>query len=177
MYKNSEATVAVHLEHDENKTLMYEDAQVYRASRQVNPTPWYPAETTIGIEDKTLRLDKRTQTTRVALPVAMTFGIGQSWAVHLAAVKQFLSIETDEVVDIWYRTDSTLVIRPDSVTPENPPERVDRYRAVPVRRSENSLNFRAGVSFQPAKPVRIDVGLGASPTDLETWQFAVLFSI
>lgn len=177
MYKNSEATVAVHLEQDESKALVYEDAQVYRASRQLISTPWSPAQTTIGIEDKTLRLDKRLKTTRVALPVAMTFGIGPHWSVHLAAIKQFLSIKTDEVVDIWFRTDSTIVIRPEGSTPQNPPERVDRYRAVPVRRSEASLNFRAGASFQPAKAVRIDVGLGASPTDLETWQFAVLFNL
>ncbi len=177
MYKNSEATVALHVEHDESKTLMYEDAQAYRASRQLISTPWYPAETMIGIEDKTLRLDRKIKTTRAALPVAMTFGIGQSWAVHLAAVKQYLRIESEETVDIWYRTDSTIVIRPGSSAPQNPPERIDRYRATPVRRIENSLNFRAGVSFQPAKPVRIDVGLGASPTDLETWQFAVLLNI
>ncbi|MDZ7268920.1 MAG: hypothetical protein ONB48_14395 [candidate division KSB1 bacterium] len=177
MYKNSEATVAVHFEQDDSRTLMYEDAQVYRASRQLVPAPWSPAQTTIGIEDKTLHLDKHGTTTRVTLPVAMTFGLGSRWSLHLAAIKQYLRVAVDEVVDIWYRTDSLIVIGPEDDTRQNSPERGDRYRAVPVRRSETSLHFRAGVSFQPAGPVRIDVGLGASPADLETWQFAVLFNL
>jgi hypothetical protein len=177
MHMKSEFTVAVFVSSEESKVLMYEDASVRRASHYETPTPWQPVESIIGIEDKTLRLDKSTSTTRVALPVAMTFDLGHGWTVHLGAVKQYLSIRADEVIDIWYRTDSTVVIRPEGVTPQNPPDRIDRYRAVPVRRNETSLDFRAGVSFQPAKPVRIDVALGASPTDLETWQFAFLLSL
>ncbi len=175
--ENSEFTVGLIFELDESKLLVHEDAEIYRSSHQRSQTPWQAPESRIGIEDKTLRLDRATTTTRFALPVALSYYLGRGFTTHVAAIKQFLHIETEEVIDIWYRTDSLVVIRPSSVTPENPPQRIDRYRATPVRRSETSLDFRLGLSFEPSKRVRLDVGLGASPTDLETWQFAFLVSL
>jgi hypothetical protein len=177
MYAKSECTVGVFVEMVESHVLMYEDAQVRRASHQHTPTPWNPVESQIGIEDKTLRLEKSTSITRLALPIAMSFYLGRGWTAHFGAIKKFDKIESDEVIDIWYRTDSTVVIRPDGSTAKNSPVRVDRYIAVPARRSESSTNFRVGLGFQPARRVRIDIGMGATPTELETWQFAVLLNL
>lgn len=42
------------------------------------------------------------------------------------------------------------------------------YVAVPARRSETATNFRAGLTFEPVRRVRIDVGMGATPAELET---------
>ncbi len=175
--ERSEFTVGLIGEFEENKLLMYEDAQVYRSSHQRRPTPWQAPESRIGIEDKTLRLDRTTTTTRVVLPVTLSYYLGRGFTTHVAALKQFLHLETEEVIDIWYRTDSLVVITPGGTRPENPPQRLDRYRATPARRSETALDFRLGLSFEPSKRVRLDVGMGASPTDLETWQFAFLVSL
>jgi len=177
MYEKSECTVGLFVEFEESKLLMYEEVNVRRASHQHTPTPWNEVESRIGIEDKTLRLDQRTSITRLALPIAMSFYLGRGWTAHFGAIKKFDQVESDEVIDIWYRMDSMAVIRPDGITTKNPPERVDRYIAVPARRSESSTNFRAGLGFQPARRVRIDVGMGAKPTELETWQFAVLLNL
>ena len=177
MYEKSECTVGVFMEFEESKLLMYEDVNVRRASHQHTPTPWNEVESRIGSEDKTLRLDQRTSITRLALPIAMSFYLGRGWTAHLGAIKKFDKVESDEVVDIWYRMDSTAVIRPDGSSTKNPPERVDRYIAVPARRSESSTNFRAGLGFQPVQRVRVDIGMGATPTELETWQFAVLLNL
>jgi hypothetical protein len=177
MYKNSEFTIGVFAESEESKTLMYEDAQVRRASHQHTETPWSPIGSQIGIEDKTLRLDKRSTTQRLALPIAMSFYLGRGFTAHFGAIKKYVRVEADEVIDIWYRTDSTVVIRLDGITTKNPPQRIDRYRAAPARRSETSTNFRAGLTFEPVRRVRVDVGMGATPTELETWQFAVLLSL
>jgi hypothetical protein len=177
MYEKSECTIGVFVESEESKVLMYEDAQVRRASHQHTPTPWNPVESQIGIEDKTLRLDKHTTIQRLALPIAMNFYLGRGFTAHFGAIKKFIKVESDEVIDIWYRTDSTVVIRPDGTTAKNPPQRIDRYVAVPARRSESTTNFRAGLTFEPVQRVRIDVGMGATPTELETWQFAVLLSL
>jgi len=177
MYEKSECTVGVYAEFEESKVLMFEEARVRRASHQHTPTPWNKVESQIGIEDKTLRLDKRTSITRLALPIAMSFYLGRGWTAHFGAIKKFDKVETDEVIDVWYRLDSTAVIRPDGVTTKNPPQRVDRYIAVPARRSESATNFRAGIEFQPVRRVRVDVGMGATPAELETWQFAVLLNL
>jgi hypothetical protein len=177
MYAKSECTIGVFVESEESQVLMYEDAQVRRASHQHTPAPWNPVESRIGIEDKTLRLDKRTTIQRLSLPIAMDFYLGRGFTAHVGAIKKFVKVESEEVIDIWYRTDSTAVIRPDGVTSKNPPQRIDRYIAVPGRRSESAMNFRAGLSFEPVQRVRIDVGMGATPTELETWQFAVLLSL
>jgi hypothetical protein len=177
MYEKSECTVGVYAEFEESKVLMYEEAKVRRASHQHTATPWNEIESQIGIEDKTLRLDKRTSITRLALPIAMSFHLGRGWTAHLGAIKKFAKVKSDEVIDIWYRIDSTAVIRPGGITTKNPPPRIDRYIAVPARRSEDSTNFRAGIGFQPVRRVRIDVGMGATPAELETWQFAVLLSL
>ncbi len=177
MYKNSECTIGVFAESEESQTLMYEDAQVRRAGHQHTETPWSPIGSQIGIEDKTLRLDKRSTTQRLALPVAMSFYLGRGFTAHVGAIKRYVKVESDEVIDIWYRTDSTVVIRPDGITAKNPPQRIDRYIAVPARRSENATNFRAGLTFQPVWRVRLDIGMGATLTELETWQFAVLLSL
>ncbi len=131
----------------------------------------------VGVEDKTLRLDQDQKLTRLALPIAMNFYVGRGWTLNLAAVKSYQKIESDEIVDIWYRTDSTVVIRPDGVTPQNPPERIDRYISVPVRNSESTTDFRFGVTFEPSRRVRFDVGMGTSPTELEEWQFAVALNL
>jgi hypothetical protein len=177
MYENSDCTIGVFAESEESKVLMYEDAQVRRASHQETATPWSGIESVIGIEDKTLRLDKRGTTQRLALPVAMNFYLGRGWTARVGAIKRYVKVEANEVIDIWYRTDSTVVIRPDRVSAKNPSPRIDRYVAAPTRRSESSTNFRAGLTFQPARRVRIDVGMGATPAELETWQFAVLLSL
>jgi hypothetical protein len=177
MYKNSECTIGIFAESEESKTLMYEDAQVRRASHQHTETPWNPIGSQIGIEDKTLRLDKRSTTQRLALPIAMSFYLGRGFTAHVGAIKKYVKVESDEVIDIWYRTDSTVVIQPGGVTAKNPPQRIDRYISVPARRSESATNFRAGLTFQPVWRVRVDVGMGAAPAELETWQFAVLLSL
>ncbi|MGH7600776.1 MAG: hypothetical protein ACREOI_30845, partial [bacterium] len=177
MYKNSECTIGVFAESEESETLMYEDARVRRASHQHTETPWSPIGSQVGIEDKTLRLDKRSTTQRLALPIAMSFYLGRGFTAHVGAIKKYVKAESDEVIDIWYRTDSTVVIRPDGITAKNPPQRLDRYIAVPARRSESATNFRAGLTFQPVWRVRVDVGMGATPTELDTWQFAVLLSL
>jgi hypothetical protein len=177
MYKNSQITVGVFAEKAESEVLMYEDARVRRASHQETATPWNPVQSIIGIEDKTLRLTKTNTTTRLALPIAMTFYLGHGWTAHFGAIKQFAKIESDEVIDIWYRVDSTVVVRPEGITATNPPQRIDRYYAIPVRRSESTTDFRFGISFEPVQRVRIDVGMGATPTELDTWQFAVLLNL
>src|SRR5574341_1950894 len=79
MYEKSECTIGVFVESEESKVLMYEDAQVRRASHQHTPTPWNPVESQIGIEDKTLRLDKHTTIKRLALPIAMNFYLGRGF--------------------------------------------------------------------------------------------------
>ncbi|NUO83606.1 hypothetical protein HUU05_26320 [candidate division KSB1 bacterium] len=175
--ENSEFMIGLIGEFEESELLMDEDAEIYRSSHQRTPTPWQTPESRIGIEDKTLRLDRTSTTTRFVLPVTLSYYLGRGFTTHVAALKQFLHIETEEVIDIWYRTDSLIVITPSGTRPENPPQRLDRYRATPVRRSETSLHFRLGLSFEPSKRVRLDVGMGASPTDLETWQFAFLVSL
>ncbi len=177
MRERSEFTVSLSVESDESKLLMYEDAQLYRSSHQRTPTPWQAPESLIGIEDKTLRLDRNTTTTRVALPVTMSYYLGRGFTLHAGAIKQYLKISAKEIIDIWYRTDSLVVIRPSGTTPENPPQRIDRYLATPARRSENSLDFRLGLSFEPSKHVRLDLGTSTSLTDLEAWQFAVLLHL
>jgi hypothetical protein len=177
MYKNSECTVGIFVESEESKTLMYEDAKVRRASHQHTETPWNPIGSQISIEDKTLRFDKRANTTNLALPIAMSFYLGRGFTAHFGAIKKYVKVEADEVIDIWYRIDSTAVIRPDGITTKNPPPRIDRYRSAPARRSDTSTNFRAGLTFQPVRRVRVDVGMGATPAELETWQFAVLLSL
>jgi len=177
MYEKSECTVGVYAEFEESKVLMFEEAKVRRASHQHTPTPWNKVESQIGIEDKTLRLDQRTSITRLALPMAMSFYLGRGWTAHFGAIKKFARVESDEVIDVWYRVDSTAVIRPDGVATKNPTQRVDRYIAVPARRSESSTNFRAGLGFQPVRRVRVDIGMGATPAELETWQFAVLLNL
>lgn len=177
MYKDSQITLGLHAESSESEVLIYEDARLRRASHQETATPWRPVESVIGIEDKTLRLTKTKTTIRFALPIAMSFHLGNGWALHFGAIKQFIKIESEEVIDIWFRTDSTVVVRPDGITAKNPPERIDRYIAVPVHRSESSTDFRFGISFRPTGRVRLDVGMGATPTELETWQFAVLLTL
>ena len=177
MYRNSQITVGLFAEISESEALVYEDAQVRRSSHQETPTPWRPVESLIGIEDKTLRLDNRTTTTRVALPIAMSFYLGRGWTAHFGAIKGYRKIESDEVIDIWFRTDSTVVIRPDGITVKNPPDRIDRYRAVPVRRSESTTDFRFGLSFEPSRRVCIDVGMGAELAELENWQFALVLNL
>lgn len=177
MYEKSECTVGLFVEFEESKLLMFEDANVRRASHQHTPTPWNGVESRIGIEDKTLRLDQRSSITRLALPIAMSFYLGRGWTAQWGAIKKFDKVESDEVIDVWYRKDSTAVIRPDGVTTQNAPERIDRYIAVPARRSESSTSFHAGLGFQPVRRVRVDIGMGATPTELETWQFAVLLNL
>jgi len=177
MYRQSQITVGVFAETMKSDAIIYEDAQVYRSSNQESPTPWRPVERMVGIEDKTLRLDQHQKLTRLALPIAMNFYVGRGWTLNLAAVKSYQKIESDEIIDIWYRTDSTVVITPDSVTPQNPPQRIDRYISVPVRNGESTTDFRFGVTFEPSRRVRFDVGMGTSPTELEDWQFAVALSL
>jgi hypothetical protein len=177
MRERSEFTVGLSVEANESKTLMYEDAQIYRSSHQREKTPWQSPESRIGLEDKTLRWDRNTTTTRVALPVTMSYYLGRNLTLHVGAIKQYLKISAEETIDIWFRKDSLVVIRPSGTTPENPPQRIDRYVATPARRSETSLDFRAGLSFEPSKRVRLDMGTGASLTDLKVWQFAVLLNL
>lgn len=177
MRERSEFTVGLSVESSESKTLMYEDAQIYRSSHQREQTPWQTPESRIGIEDKTLRLDRNTTTTRVALPVTMSYYLGRNFTLHAGAIKQYLKISAEETIDIWFRKDSLVVIRPSGTVPENPPQRIDRYIATPGRRSENALDFRLGLSFEPSKHVRLDMGTSTSLTDLETWQFAVLLNL
>ncbi len=177
MRERSEFAVGLSVESNESKMLMYEDAQIYRSSHQREKTPWQMPESRIGIENKTLRLNRNTTTTRVALPVTMSYYLGRNFTLHAGAIKQYLKISAEERIDIWFRTDSLVVIRPGGTTPENPPQRIDSYIATPARRSENSLDFRLGLSFEPSKHVRLDMGTSTSLTDLETWQFAVLLNL
>jgi hypothetical protein len=177
MYRQSQIVVGVFAETVKSDALIYEDAQVYRSSNQEEPTPWSPEERRVGIEDKTLRLDQDQKLTRMSLPIAMSFYAGRGWTLNLAVVKSYQKIETDEIIDIWYRTDSTVVITPNGITPLNPPQRIDRYISVPVRRSESTTDFRFGVTFEPSRRVRFEVGMGTKPTELEDWQFAVALSL
>jgi hypothetical protein len=177
IYRHSQITVGLFAEISESKLLVYEEAQVRRSYNQETPTPWSAVESIIGIEDKTLRLDKTSATTRLALPVAMSLYLGRGWTAHVGAIKEHVKIETDEVIDIWFRTDSKTTIRPDSIIVDNPPERIDRYRSAPLQTGNGSTNFRFGLSFQPGQRVRIDVGMGSKLSDLERWQFAVLLNL
>ena len=175
--KRSEITVGIFAQTSKSEVLMYEDAQVRRASHQLTPTPWRPVESQIGVEDKTLRLDKSTSITRLALPIALNFHLGHGWSVSFGAIKQYDKIEADEIVDVWFRTDSTTVINSNGTIIDRAKERVDRYISVPVRRSETSTAYHLGVSFQPVQRVRIDVGMGAKPTELKQWQLAVALGL
>lgn len=168
----SEITVGIFAETSNSDVLMYEDAIVRRASHQHTPTPWRPVESQLGFEDKSLRLDKSTKITRLALPIALNFHLGHGWAVAFGAIKQYDKIEANEIVDVWFRTDSTVVITPDGSTSESAKERIDRYISVPVKRSETSTAYHLGVTFQPVQRVRIDLGMGAKPTELKQWQLA-----
>ena len=107
----------------------------------------------------------------------MDFYLGYGFTAHLGAVKQFYKFETNEVVDIWYRTDSTFTVNPKGDFIETKPERIDRYRATPTRRSESSTDFSLGLSFIPTSLVRFDVAMGTEWTDLKYWQFAILLNL
>lgn len=177
MRERSEFTVGLSVESDKSETLVFEDAEIYRSSHQREKTPWQMPESRIGVEDKTLRMNRNTTITRMALPVTMSYYLGRNFTLHAGAIKQYHKISAEERIDIWFRTDSLVVIRPGGITPENPPQRIDSYIATPARQSETSLNFRLGLSFAPSQRVRLDMGTGTSLTDLETWQFAVLLNL
>jgi hypothetical protein len=177
MYKQSYITVGAFAESAESDMVMYEDAQVRRASHQHTATPWNPIESRIGIQDKTVRLDRDKTISRLALPIAMNFYFGRGWTAYLGVIKQQQKVESEEIVDIWFRTDSTVIVRPEGTSTQNPAQRIDRYVAVPVRRSESSTDFHFGVSFEPSRRVRFEVGMGTTPTELDNWQFAFVLSL
>lgn len=177
MRDRSEFTVGLAVDADKSNVLVFEDTQIYRSSHQREKTPWQMPESRIGIEDKTLRLKGNTTTTRVVLPVTMSYYLGRNFTLHAGAIKQYLKVSAEERIDIWFRKDSLVVIRPSGTTPENPPQRIDSYIATPARKSETSLDFRLGLSFEPSQRVRLDLGTSTSLTDLEVWQFAVLLNL
>ncbi|MFQ5631891.1 MAG: hypothetical protein ACE5I1_24230, partial [bacterium] len=170
--KHNQITVGLFAEKTKSDALVFEDVLVRRASHQFTATPWRPQESRIGFEDKTLRLDRKRRITRLALPIALQFRLGRGWEIAFGAIKQYDKIQANEIVDIWFRTDSTVIIRPDGTSSENAKERIDRYISVPVKRSETSTAYHLGVTFQPVRRVRIDVGMGAKLTELKQWQFA-----
>jgi len=177
MYRRSELVIGAFVETAESSVLLYEDALVRRGSHQETPTPWRQPESVLGFEDKTLRLTRNTKTARLALPIAMSFYLGRGFTANLGVVKQFNEIDSDEMVDIWFRADSTVTITPGGKTVIAKPERIDRYFAVPVHRSDTSTDFNFGATFEPGRRVRFDVGMGSSLGELKNWQFAVLLKL
>ena len=177
LYKNSQLSVGLFGEKNTSDLIIYEDTEVIRFRNQETETPYQTPEMITKIEDKTVRFTKGNNITRIALPVAMDFYIGYGFTAHLGAVKQFYKFETDEVVDIWYRSDSTFTVNPKGNFIESKPERIDRYKATPTRRSESSTDFSLGLSFQPTNLVRFDVAMGTEWTDLKYWQFAIMLNL
>lgn len=177
LYKRSQLAIALFGEKYTSDLLMYEDTEVIRFRNQETETPYHTPELVTRIEDKTVRFTKENSISRIALPVAMDFYLGKGFTAHLGAVKQFYKFETDEVVDIWYRTDSTFTVNPNGNFNETKPERIDRYRATPTRRSESSTDFSLGLSFIPTSLVRFDVAMGTEWTDLKYWQFAIMLNL
>ena len=176
-YTKSRLTLSLYGETSVINHKMLEDTWVKRFRNQETETPYQTPEQQIGLEDKTLRLDKRDKMTRIALPVAIDFYVGKGFTLRFGVVKQILKFETEEVIDIWYRTDSTTTIRPTGTFIETQPERIDRYRATPTRRSSTSTDFRLGLSFQPSKLVRFDLAMASKWSELEHWQFAILVNL
>ena len=177
MYNSSQVTVGLFAQSLTSNLLVFEDAQVWRYNYDYSQNSYYPRdEQTIGIEDKTLRLDQKISTTRIALPVVADFSLGKGFIARLGAVKQFLKSSTKEVVDIWYRTAKTTVIQPSGTTVDTQPPRIDRYQAIPVRKNDSSTDFRLGLSFEPSKIVRFDIAMGTRWTELENWQIALVVS-
>jgi hypothetical protein len=177
IYKRSELSVALFGEKIEETLLMYENTEVVRFRNQETETPYQTPELVTRVEDKTLKFEKSSKITKIALPVAMDFYLGWGFTARVGAVKQIYEYKTDEVIDIWYRTDSTFTVNPNGTLIEAKPERIDRYRATPAKRSETSTDFNLGLSFQPSRLVRFDVAMGSDWSDLKYWQFAILLHL
>lgn len=177
LYKNSRLTLGLYAERTTGQTTVYEDTKVIRFRNRETETPYGSPEMARELEDKTLRFTKENNMLRVALPMAMDFYLGKGFTAHFGAVKQFYKFETDEVVDIWYRTDSTITVTSTGSTGENKPQRIDRYRSSPTRKSLSSTDFSLGLSYQPTNLVRFEVAMGTEWLDLKYWQFAILLSL
>ena len=177
LYTNSQVSVGLYGEQTVSELLMYEDTQVIRYRNQETETPYHEPEMVTRFEDKTLRFDKNNKISRIALPVAIDFYLGKGFTTRIGMIKQIYEFKTDEVIDIWYREDSTFTVNPDGNFIEKKPQRIDRYRATPTRKSETSTDFNLGLSFQPSQLVRFDVAMGSDWSDLKYWQFAILLNL
>ena len=155
----------------------YEDARVYRFSAQDSATPWSVPYTRTGVEDKTVRFRKNVRISSLNLPVMLDLWLGRHVVLHVGAVKSFRETRVDEVVDIWYRTDSLTVIKNGTTTTETKPERIDRYEATPVRQSSADMIFRGGISFLPTRILQIDLAMRGRWLDLDAWQLALLVNL
>ena len=173
----SNLTVGVHYQNMREELLVYEDVQVERLRDQETETPWEKIEKVEKAEDKTLKMDKTTNYTRIALPVAMDLFVGKGLTLRLGAVKQFTDYTSSEVIDIWYREEKTIITTPGGIASEQKPQHIDRYRATPVMMSDSSTDFRLGASYQPSSIVRFDLMTGTDWTDLKYWQFGFVLNL
>ncbi len=173
----SRLTIGLYGEESRRNILVFEDAAVRRFSAQDKKTRWSEPFSRWGFEDKTVRFHRNIRLRRLALPVLLDLWLGENVVFHVGAVKEFRETRVDEVVDIWYRADSLVVVRPSGKTVKSKEPRIDRYEATPVRISATQTLFRGGISFLPSHILRIDLAMRGRWLDLDAWQLALTVNL